>query len=164
MVNIAYLLLGTNLGNKKLNLQQALSLLEQDAGPVVKASACYETLPWGVTEQPTFWNRVLCIQTTLSPVQLLPAIHVIEQALGRERRSRWTERIIDIDILYYDTVILETDNLVIPHPQLQNRRFTLIPLVEIAPEYQHPVFGITNRELLEKCPDTLSVELIEPGL
>ena len=157
MANIAYLLLGTNLGDKRYNLHEATNLLSLQTGQLLKSSAVYETLPWGVTDQPSYWNQALQLQTQLSPQALLTAINDIEKALGRERRIRWESRLIDIDIIYFNDLVLQTESLVIPHPHLANRRFVLVPLTEIAPHYIHPVLRVTNQHLLDTCPDTLSV-------
>jgi 2-amino-4-hydroxy-6-hydroxymethyldihydropteridine diphosphokinase len=157
MVNLAYLLLGTNLGDKKQNLHEAAFHLSAKAGDMLKHSSIYETLPWGVTDQPSYWNQVLLMQTTLSAEELLQIINHIEKIIGRERRIRWEARIIDIDILYFGDLVIETDTLSIPHPRIASRRFTLVPLAEIAPQFVHPVLKVTNQELLIACTDTLPV-------
>ncbi|MDO1448898.1 2-amino-4-hydroxy-6-hydroxymethyldihydropteridine diphosphokinase [Rhodocytophaga aerolata] len=161
MANLAYLLLGTNLGNKHQNLLEVMVHLSEQAGRIIKTSSIYETMPWGVTDQPAYWNQVLLLQTTLLPQELLQVINSIEKELGRERRIRWEARIIDIDILYFNDQIIETETLSIPHPRIASRRFTLVPLAEIAPQFVHPVLGKTNQELLEHCSDKLAVSPIE---
>jgi 2-amino-4-hydroxy-6-hydroxymethyldihydropteridine diphosphokinase len=161
MANLAYLLLGTNLGNKKQNLHEAAVRLSGLAGQILNSSSIYETLPWGVTNQPSYWNQVLLLQSTLLPQELLQVINNIEKELGRERRIRWEARIIDIDILYYNDWKIETDKLSIPHPRIASRKFTLVPLAEIAPQFLHPVLGATNQALLEACTDTLSVIAVD---
>jgi 2-amino-4-hydroxy-6-hydroxymethyldihydropteridine diphosphokinase len=161
MANLAYLLLGTNLGNKKQNLEEVAVQLTQKAGQIIKHSSIYETLPWGVEDQPSYWNQVLLLQTTLLPQELLQINNEIEKELGRERRIRWESRIIDIDILYYNDFVIETATLSIPHPRIASRRFTLVPLAEMAPQFVHPVLGITNQEILDNCSDTLSVVRLE---
>ncbi|QHT66514.1 2-amino-4-hydroxy-6-hydroxymethyldihydropteridine diphosphokinase [Rhodocytophaga rosea] len=160
MATISYLLLGSNLGSKQLNLEQARTLLSLQAGNITKQSAVYQTLAWGNTDQPAFLNQVLEIQTDLSPQMLLQKINEIEKNLGRERRARWESRLIDIDILYFNTLVVETEVLIIPHPQIAYRRFTLVPLAEIAPDYIHPVLQQTNLQLLQNCPDTLDVRVV----
>ena len=157
MANNVYLLLGSNLGNKLNNLHQAALMLGQQAGEVEKQSRVYETLAWGVEDQPSYLNQVLQIHTKLSPEALLQAINQIEAGMGRERRIRWESRLIDIDILYYNEMIWQTANLVIPHPQIANRKFTLVPLAEIAPDFIHPVLKLSSQDLLNACPDTLTV-------
>jgi len=157
MANITYLLLGSNLGNKKQNLEQAISYLALQAGRILNHSAIYETLAWGNTDQPSYLNQVLQIETTLQAQLLLQTINQIEKELGRQRRIRWESRLIDIDILYYNNLVLQTESLIIPHPQIAFRRFTLVPLAEIAPDFIHPVLKKSNNELLQVCQDTLDV-------
>jgi 2-amino-4-hydroxy-6-hydroxymethyldihydropteridine diphosphokinase len=154
----SFLLLGSNQGDRKLFLAQARRQLQAAAGSIQKESAIYETAAWGVQDQPAFLNQVLELETDLPPEALLTEIHRIEKSLGRVRQIKWTARVIDIDILYFDELVLQTPQLHIPHPHLQDRRFTLLPLVEIAPNWMHPVFQKTNRQLLAECPDTLEVK------
>lgn len=156
MTNSAHLLLGTNLGNKFENLDKAKNLLQERVGFVQKESSIYETEAWGNTNQPSFLNKVVLIETSINPVDLLVKILKIEEDLGRIRFEKWGERIIDIDILYYNSIVITEDDLVIPHPEIENRRFTLEPLVEISPEFIHPTLKSTNQELLNQCPDTLA--------
>ena len=124
-------------------------------------SAVYETAAWGITEQPDFWNQVVVLETDLQPEPLLKAILAIEQSLGRERDLRWGARTLDVDILYYNEQIIETPALSVPHPQIANRRFTLAPLAEIAPDFVHPVLKITQLQLLDACTDPLPVRRLE---
>jgi 2-amino-4-hydroxy-6-hydroxymethyldihydropteridine diphosphokinase len=161
MATISYVLLGSNLGNKHLNLEQARSQISLQAGKITKQSAVYQTLAWGNTNQPAFLNQVLEIETDLSPQMLLQKINEIEKGMGRQRRIRWESRLIDIDILYFDDLVLETEILTIPHPQIAFRRFTLVPLAEIAPDYMHPVLKQTNTILLKNCPDLLDVSVTD---
>ena len=161
MVNIAYLLLGTNLGNRSLNLSQATAMIAQTIGLVTAASGIYETEPWGVTGQPNYRNQVLATETALEPMAMLAQIHEIEKSLGRERRIRWEARLIDVDILYYNDWVVNQETLVVPHARLAERRFVLAPLVEIAPDFVHPVLKKTNRDLLEECPDLLAVSKVD---
>ncbi len=151
--NELYLLLGSNLGDRLANIQNATNLVVERVGEVLKRSCLYQTAPWGVIEQPDFLNQVLKIKTALHPIDVLSVILKIEKQLGRERKEIWGARLIDIDILYYADVVVTMSDLVIPHPQLHNRRFTLVPLVEIAPDYVHPKFKKNNQELLEECQD-----------
>ncbi|RYF48385.1 MAG: 2-amino-4-hydroxy-6-hydroxymethyldihydropteridine diphosphokinase [Cytophagaceae bacterium] len=152
-----YLLLGANLGNRTKTLQRAVDLIAEYIGPVVRQSALYETAPWGVTDQPAYLNQVLAIDTTLLPEDILVQTQTIEQELGRVRFEKWGARVIDIDILYYGDHVQESDTLTIPHPYLHQRRFTLVPLVEIAPEFVHPMLLKTNAELLAECEDESEV-------
>lgn len=155
-----YLLLGSNQGNREFYLHQAHHKLENSVGKLLIKSKMYETAAWGLEKQAAFLNQVLKLTTNLSPENLLKAIHSIELNLGRERDIKWGPRVIDIDILFYDDLIVNFSDLIIPHPQLQNRRFTLIPLSEIAPELMHPVLKRSVKDLLVHCPDRLEVKLL----
>lgn len=161
MATISYVLLGTNLGNKPQNLEKARSLISSKAGNITNQSAVYQTIAWGNTDQPAYLNQVLEIQTELSPQMLLQTINEIEKDMGRERRIRWESRLIDIDILYFNALVLKTESLTIPHLQIAFRRFTLVPLAEIAPAYVHPVLQQTNTQLLQNCQDTLEVRIVD---
>lgn len=156
-----FLLLGANLGEREATLKHAVQLISERIESVTSQSKLYETAPWGVIDQPVFINQVIQIQTELSPKKVLEQTLKIEKQLGRERRFRWGARVIDIDILYYADFILEDSDLHLPHPRLHERRFTLVPLVEIAPDFVHPVLKKTNRELLEKCTDEGIVNVFE---
>ena len=149
-LQMVYLLLGSNLGNRKEILDKAIKLLSQKVGVVILQSKDYETSPWGVTDQPDFLNLVVSIQTRLKPLQILEITQSIENQLGRIRKEKWGARLIDIDILFYGNEIIDEPNLKIPHPLLQERDFTLSPLAEIAPDFVHPVLGKTILELREK--------------
>ncbi|MDJ1473436.1 2-amino-4-hydroxy-6-hydroxymethyldihydropteridine diphosphokinase [Cytophagaceae bacterium DM2B3-1] len=157
MVINTYLLLGTNLGDRKLNIESSLVQIENQIGTIVLRSSIYETEPWGVTDQPNYWNLVVQINTQLTPQEQLTTIHKIEKSLGRERRIRWEARLIDIDILYINDWVLQDVNLVVPHPRIADRRFVLTPLTEIAPDFVHPIWNKTNQELLTECNDSLTV-------
>ena len=149
-LQIVYLLLGSNLGNRKEILDKAINLLSQKVGVIILRSKDYETAPWGVTNQPDFLNLVVSIQTKLKPLQILEITQSIENQLGRIRKEKWGARLIDIDILFYGNEIIDEPNLKIPHPLLQERDFALSPLAEIAPDFVHPVLGETISELREK--------------
>ncbi|MDQ3292095.1 MAG: 2-amino-4-hydroxy-6-hydroxymethyldihydropteridine diphosphokinase [Bacteroidota bacterium] len=153
-----YLLLGSNLGNRENFLLQARNLIGAKIGEIKQESGIYETAAWGLENQQAFLNQVLAVETNLAPDELIGEINFLEAELGRVRRERWGARVIDIDILYYAGSIIKTQRLTIPHPELQNRRFTLVPLTEIAPNFIHPVLGLSNQQLLEQCPDTLEVK------
>lgn len=156
-----FLLLGANLGEREVTLAKATQLISERIAPVTAQSHLYETAPWGVTDQPAFLNQVLKIETILSPEEVLAQTLDIEKQLGRERRLRWGARVIDIDMLYFDNVVLETEYLHLPHPRLHQRRFTLVPLVEIAPDFIHPVLYKTNQQLLNECTDKSQVNVCE---
>jgi 2-amino-4-hydroxy-6-hydroxymethyldihydropteridine diphosphokinase len=156
-----FLLLGSNLGNREHFLNEASVQLANRVGRITRKSSIYETAAWGLEDQAAFLNQVLKISTILSPENILTQIHKIEKELGRERIIKWGARVIDIDILYYDDLVVQSPGLVIPHPHLQERRFTLMPLAEIAPTYVHPVFRKTNQALLEECPDNLPVAIFQ---
>ena len=154
-----YLLLGTNLGDKFLNLQRSKTGVEELMGPIIKQSSIYKTAAWGIENQDPFLNQVIKIQSKLSPEQILDKIIIVERSMGRVREGKWKERIIDVDLLYYYDQIIQTQQLQVPHRELQNRKFTLAPLVEIAASEIHPVFQKTQKELYELCEDKLEVEL-----
>ena len=127
---------------------------------VEQTSSIYETAAWGKTDQQNFLNQVIEISTNLSSTALLERILAIEKQIGRIRKEMWGERIIDIDILYYANEVIKSQRLVIPHPYLHERRFTLEPLHEIAPNFVHPVFNKTTSSLLNECKDRLEVKKI----
>jgi len=154
-----YLLLGSNLGNRKNNLTEAIVHLKT-SGQILSQSAIYQTAAWGKTDQPDFYNQVIHFDTNLSAHELLDSILKIEQEMGRTRVIKWGERLIDIDILLYHDQILADTNLSIPHPQLELRRFALIPLAEIAGSVIHPIVQKSIHQLLENCPDKLAVQKV----
>ncbi len=164
---IVFLLLGGNLGDRKQTILEAKKYISLQIGKIELESSLYQTAAWGVENQPAFLNQVIQISTLLSAQEILAQIEEIEKKLGRKRYQKWYARTIDIDILYYENQILEEDennetqkkNLKVPHPFLHERRFTLVPLVEIAPNFIHPVLKKTNSELLESCLDKLPVEI-----
>ena len=140
--------LGSNLGVRRENLEAALARLGQlPETTLTRRSRVYETQPYGVTGQPGFLNMVAEIETELQPLELLDAIQTIERRLGRRPTERWGPRIIDIDIVLWDTLVLETDTLTVPHPDFRNRAFVLIPLAEIAPQAIDPITGMTVAQL-----------------
>lgn len=161
MKHITFLLLGTNQGDRKKNLKVARNAIEVSVGPIVKASSIYRTAAWGKTDQPDFLNQALEVETDSPAVEVLDEILSIEKTMGRRREEKWGERIMDIDILLYESQILESSQLVIPHPELPNRRFALEPLTEIAGDVTHPVLKLKIREMLEKCLDPLEVHRID---
>ena len=147
MVNhITYLALGTNLGDRPANLRAAIQALPPS---IVQrqSSSIYETPPWGVENQPAFLNMAVRCETTLEPEALLKRIKQLEIQLGRQQSYPWGPRLIDLDILFYDDLILNTTQLTIPHPRLHERAFVLVPLTEISPDFIHPVLKKSIREL-----------------
>ena len=155
-----YLLIGSNLGNREHNLRSASLEIGRLLGPIITASSVYKTAAWGNTDQPEFYNQVVISTTERSPTEALHFIHKIERQLGRERKEKWDSRTIDIDILFWGNQIITTPTLTIPHPGIPQRRFTLIPLLEIAPDFIHPVLSKSVHELLQDCTDRLSVEKV----
>lgn len=158
-MNQVFLLLGANLGEPMQQLSAAREQLQNSVGKVISKSSIYTSEAWGVTDQPTFLNQALLLETNLSPLETLDAIQEIEIKLGRVRLTKWGARIIDIDILYFNDLIYEDANLTIPHPLIQDRNFVLIPLNEIAPMNIHPKLQTSNHDLLLSCTDTLKVTI-----
>lgn len=157
----AYLLLGTNLGDRLENLKNAISHVEEEIGGVFAKSSVYETEAWGKTDQPGFLNQAIAVKSDLSPLQLLQTLLAIEQKMGRVRLERWGERLIDIDLIFYgDTVLSEGTVLQLPHPEMHNRRFVLAPLNEIAENFIHPVFKEKVSSILANLTDKLTVQKI----
>lgn len=152
---------GGNLGDRYHNLKLARQHIRRRIGPITRESSVYQTQAWGVTDQPDFLNQALIAETTLSPWQVLQQILLIEQRMGRKRTDKWTARLIDIDLLFYENEIINTPDLIVPHPYLHMRNFVLAPLAEIAPQQWHPVLHRTVAELYEQSTDTLKVRLLE---
>jgi 2-amino-4-hydroxy-6-hydroxymethyldihydropteridine diphosphokinase len=157
-----YLLLGTNLGDRYQNLTNAISMIGHKAGQVLRKSSLYQTAAWGKTEQPDFYNIAIEIQTGFDAEGLLKELLRIETDMGRERTTKWGPRVIDIDILFFNDQVVWTKDLIVPHQGIAFRRFALIPLNELSPDFRHPESGLTIKELLRICPDELEVTLIEP--
>ncbi|MBK9924313.1 MAG: 2-amino-4-hydroxy-6-hydroxymethyldihydropteridine diphosphokinase [Anaerolineales bacterium] len=150
MNHTVYLSLGSNLGNRSANLKEAISSLSPQM-EVKKKSSVYETPPWGYTEQEKFLNQVLMAKTYLDPEPLLKHLKRLEVALGRKATFRYGPRLIDIDIIFYDELVIETPSLTIPHPQLPERGFVLLPMMDIAPDLIHPVNKKSIREMMAAC-------------
>jgi 2-amino-4-hydroxy-6-hydroxymethyldihydropteridine diphosphokinase len=147
----AYIGLGSNLGDREANLRQALEHLAQASETsVIRASSLYDTEPVGVEDQPHFLNAVAQLETQLTPRQVLWNLMLIERRLGRVRSQRWGPRTLDLDLLLYDDVIVEEDDLQVPHPELARRSFVLVPLVELEPLLLHPLTGETMLSLLQR--------------
>jgi 2-amino-4-hydroxy-6-hydroxymethyldihydropteridine diphosphokinase len=148
-----YLGLGTNLGDKEQNLHSAILYIEKQIGTVVSLSAFYNSEPWGFESANSFLNAVLCVETNLLPLDLLHQTKQIEVCMGRTAKSSdgiYSDRIMDIDLLLYDALIMETPQLVLPHPLMNQRVFVMEPLAQIAPDLKHPVLHSTMAELLKK--------------
>lgn len=156
-----YLHTGSNLGNRESYLAQARTLIEQRVGVISKASHMYETEAWGIEDQPDFLNQALEIKTELIPEELLFHVKKIEKDIGRKENKKWYERIIDIDILFYEDQSICTEQLKIPHPHCHERMFVLIPLMEIAGDFIHPKLNQTIEELYIECKDPLEVFLLD---
>jgi 2-amino-4-hydroxy-6-hydroxymethyldihydropteridine diphosphokinase len=160
--NGIFLLLGSNQGHPLQNLSAARMRLNEDAGKIIKRSAVYKTAAWGKTDQPDFYNQVIQLSTALNGPELLEKILAIEKDLGRVREEKWGSRTIDIDILLMGDDHIDSPDLKVPHPGIPERKFTLVPLAEIAPHFLHPVLHKTISALLEACSDPLDVEAV-PG-
>jgi 2-amino-4-hydroxy-6-hydroxymethyldihydropteridine diphosphokinase len=149
-----FLGLGTNLGNRDSNLRITVKRISEHIGNVAQSSSVYETAPWGFEAENDFLNMVICVETNHSPGEVLKNITEIESILGRERnQDRYSSRIIDIDILLYDDLIMNENGLKIPHRLIHERRFVLVPLCELAPDLMHPVLNKSISVLLEECRD-----------
>ncbi|GAC1383773.1 MAG: 2-amino-4-hydroxy-6-hydroxymethyldihydropteridine diphosphokinase [Ginsengibacter sp.] len=157
-MNEAYIILGGNLGDISVNLTTARESIEEKAGVIKNKSGLYRTAAWGKTDEPSFLNQVIQIETPLSPNSLLDILLQIELKMGRVRTIKNASRIIDIDILFYNDEIINSSNLIVPHPEIVNRRFVLVPLNEIARTLIHPVLKIAVSELLKNCKDELPVD------
>lgn len=154
------LALGSNLGDRRGSLTKAEKLISQNIGSIIKKSSLYETAPWGFADQPFFLNCVLEVETTLKPTEIIHRILKIEKVMGRKRTFKNAARIIDIDILFYNDLILKRTNLTIPHPAIQQRRFILEPLREMIPDRIHPVLQKKISQLAQECTDPLEVKKI----
>jgi len=151
-----YFSLGSNLGDKEQNLRLAVQNIEKRIGRIISLSAFYTTEPWGFSSKNTFLNAALCVETSLPPQEVLQITQEIEQEMGRTHKSTrgvYADRVVDIDLLLYGDLILETPTLKLPHPLMQERRFVMEPLAEIAPNMVHPIFGRTMKEIEQMVDD-----------
>lgn len=161
MQHTAYLILGSNMGDRYGYIQKALaSIALLPHTVIILRSHYYETAAWGLPDLPPHINVAVSISTPLAPLSLLRALQQIEITLDRTRQVKWGERTIDIDIIYFDNQIINHPDLTLPHPLMQERNFVLVPLNEIAPLLEHPLLHHTSGELLAASPDTLSVTLL----
>lgn len=153
-----YLLLGGNLGDREKLLSSAIDALKLRIGRLLLTSSIYETSAWGNENQPKFLNQALVLETELNAFEVLDIIQEIEKRLGRKRDEHWGARTIDIDILFFDSEIIESERLKIPHPLIDMRKFVLLPLMEIIPDYLHPILKINVESLYLTCGDKLEVK------
>lgn len=156
-MNSVFLITGGNIGNRRKNLQTAAAFIEKQLGNIIQSSKIYETEAWGIRDQNSFYNQVHMIETELSANTLIKKILRIEEEMGRIRTIKNAARIIDIDILFFNDDIVNEQNLTIPHPEIINRRFVLMPLDEIAPAMIHPVYQKSIHQILLMCKDDLKV-------
>ena len=159
--NQVFIALGTNLGDRIQNVRKAVLAIEANLGEIIKQSSLYETKPWGKSDQPDFLNQVILVITDKIPQECLNALSSIERQFGRNRDVKWGARIIDLDLLYVNDQIINTEKLILPHPGIPQRRFVLVPMAEIAPDFIHPQLLKKQKQLLEECADTLEVKLLQ---
>ena len=160
MTGHSFILLGSNLGERESLIKQAIAMIGESCGEIVACSKIYETEPWGFVAENNFLNQVVMVKTELGPHELLKELLSIEAVLGRQRdenKKGYASRPMDLDILYYDDLIVNDDDLILPHPRLHMRRFTLLPLCDISPDLEHPLLKKTNKLLLEECEDDSKV-------
>ena len=161
IMNEVYILLGGNVGDKSEIFEKTRKLINEQVGSITKQSSVYVTEPWGF-ESEVFWNQVIIAETTLNPLEVLNQTQIIETIMGRVRNSiHYEARTIDIDLLFYNDLVLNTSDLTLPHPKMGERKFVLIPLNEIAPDKHNPVSGLKVQEMLKLCSDPLKVVRID---
>ncbi len=157
-----FLGIGGNIGDKQKNFEDVYPIMENKLGKIINASAIYETPPWGFQSSDPFWNSVIEIESPYPPEQLLEKIHEIENQFGRKRDSEnYASRPMDIDILYFDNLYMETETLIIPHRRMHLRKFVLVPLNQIAPNLKHPLLRLTSLEMLENCKDESIIKKVQ---
>ncbi len=160
-MNRVYLILGGNMGKRDEVMFHAMRKIDRQIGRIVLQSSIYETAAWGYENQAAFYNCVLALDTEKSASEVLEKVLSIENQIGRVRsEAKWQERLIDIDILFFNEEVIEESNLKIPHPLLHKRKFTLVPLLEIAPTFKHPILQKTVKELLQNCEDNLETRSV----
>lgn len=163
LVHQTWISLGSNLGDRAAQLALARRLMADTCGKILRISGIYESTAWGFESDHMFFNQCLHMETTLPPGSLLQLILGIERKMGRKRNGGgYTDRVIDLDILLYDDLVIQSEHLKVPHPRMETRKFVLLPLHEIAAGKEHPVTGLTVGEMLERCTDTSRVEKINP--
>ncbi len=160
-MNTVYILLGANLGEPISQIKLSIQLIKDKIGNLIANSSLYKSEAWGLEDQPKFYNQVLIIETVLHAEDCLRICQEIELALGRIREVKWGTRVIDIDLLYFNDLIIDSPSLTIPHPYIHERNFTLIPLVEVAPDFIHPKLNKSNVQLLSESKDSLLVQKIK---
>jgi 2-amino-4-hydroxy-6-hydroxymethyldihydropteridine diphosphokinase len=153
-----YILLGSNMQEPAQQLVRAEKMITASVGRIIKSSSLYKTAAWGIRDQPDFINQVIEVETGHPAGECMDILLNIEAEMGRVRTVKNAPRVIDLDILYYDNAEIHTERLIIPHPAIAQRRFVLVPLNEIAPDFIHPVYKISNAQLLAQCNDTLDVK------
>ena len=146
------------MGDSELMLFVAINMIEKNVGKRTISSSIYRTAAWGKEDQPDFLNQIIVVLSVLSATEILKKIFDIENEMGRVRTIKNAARVIDIDMLFFNDEIIETENLIVPHPQIENRKFVLVPLTEISPNYKHPVLKKSSEELLNICSDKLNVQ------
>lgn len=160
-MNSISLLLGSNLGESLQIVQQALELIEIRLGKIISTSSIYRTAAWGNINQPDYINQACIFHSEIEAIDALNILLEIEKELGRERLVKWGARLIDIDIIYYNSEIINQEKLIVPHPEMHNRRFVLEPFCEIIPHFVHPILNKTNLKLLEELNDNLAVSKLK---
>ena len=157
-MNKAYLLIGGNMGDRLANLQNAQTSIQSQIGSIILSSSIYETAAWGLEDQPSFLNQAFIVETTFTAHEVLKKLLAIEQSMGRIRQQPLGPRTIDLDIIFFNDQIIHTEDLTIPHPQMQNRNFVLAPLAEIAPKLLHPSLKKTMKQLVSQTSDALPIK------
>ena len=156
-MNTVYIQLGSNIGERESFITKSMHKVEDDIGKIITASSIFETTAWGNENQNNFLNSVIEIKTPFDAFTILQKSQEIENSMGRKRKEKWGKRTIDIDILFCNNEIINTKELIIPHPLIQQRKFVLVPLSEIAPNYMHPILKKNMSTLLSECKDTQKV-------